>query len=230
MKGEIIHCFRLPRVVISDNATCFTASVLDAFTARKGITWKTVLAYAPMSNRRAERMVGTLKRSIVKTILGAAPAIVRWEDAFSHALYGYRRRKMAVRLSPFELLCGVLPWMAPGDQEPLFGVSEVRHREMELLYARAMRATRMAGRRAATTLTDGREATFNVGEEVLVAKGAALRPMQKWRIALSKFYGPCRVARAHHPQYTLVSPHQRYSRREIHSRRLVLYKRKPLQL
>ena len=175
-------------------------------------------------------MVGTLKRSIRKAILGAAPATVRWEDALRHALYGYRHRKMAVGLSPFELLYGVLPRMAPGDQEPLFGVSEVRHREMELLHARAMRATRMIGRGAAITLADGREATFNIGDEVLVAKGAALGSMQKWPIALSQFYGPCRVARARHPRYTLVSPHQRYSRREIHARRLVLYKRKPLHL
>ena len=175
-------------------------------------------------------MVCTLKRSIRKTILGAAPAIVRWDDALHYALYGYRRKKMAMGLSPFELLYGVLPRMVPGDQEPFFGVPGVRHREMELLHARVMRATRIIGRRAATTLTDGREATFNVGEEVLVAEGAALGPMQKWPIALSKLYGPCRVARARHPRHTLVSPHQRYSRREMHARRLVFYKRQPLHL
>ena len=155
LNEEIIHCFGLPRVVVSDNATFFTASVLDAFMARNGITWKTVLPYAPMSNGRAERMVGTLKRSIRKTIVGAAYAIVRWDDALSHALYGYHRRKMEVGLSPSELLYEVLPRMAPGDQEPLLGVAKVRHREMELLHAGAMRATRMVGHRAATVLTDG---------------------------------------------------------------------------
>ena len=62
------------------------------------------------------------------------------------------------------------------------------------------------------------------------ARVAALGPMQKWPIALSKFYGPCRVARARHPRYILVSPHQRYSGREKQARRLVLYKRQPLHL
>ena len=50
VKEEIIYCFGLSRVVVSDNATCFTASVLDAFMARNEITWNTVLAYASMSN------------------------------------------------------------------------------------------------------------------------------------------------------------------------------------
>ena len=38
VKEEIIHCFGIPRVVVSDKATSFTASVLDAFMARNGIT------------------------------------------------------------------------------------------------------------------------------------------------------------------------------------------------
>ena len=229
MKEEMIYCFGLPRGVVSDNATCFKASVLDAFMARNGINWKTVLAYAPMSNGRAERMVGTLKRAIHRVILGSTPGRTNWDQALLKVLYGYRRRKMVVGLSPFELLYGVLPRMEPGDKEPLFGISEVRHREMELLHSRAMQAMRITGR-GATPLTDGRETSFNVGEEVLVVKRAALGNMQKWPIALSKFYGPCRVVRARHPRYTLVSPHQRYSKRDIHARRLVLYKRPPAHL
>ena len=104
VKEEIIHCFGLPRVVVSDNATCFTASVLESFMARNGITWKTVLAYAPMSNGRAERMIGTLKKAIRKVLLGSAPSAVNWDAALHRVLYGYRRRKIAVGLSPFELL------------------------------------------------------------------------------------------------------------------------------
>ena len=229
MKEEIIYCFGLPRVVVSNNATCFTASVLDSFMARNGITWKTVLAYAPMSNGRAERMDSTLKRAIRKAILGSTPGRTNWDEALLKVLYGYRRRKMVVGLSPFELLYGVLPRMQPGDKEPLSGVSELRHREMELLHSRVMRAMRITGR-GATPSTDGGETSFNVGDEVLVAKGAALGNMLKRPIALSKFYGPCRVVRARHPRYTLVSPHQRYSRRDIHARRLFLYKRPPANL
>lgn len=49
-KEEIIHYFGLPPVVVSEKATCFTASVVYAFVARNGITWETVFAYPPMSN------------------------------------------------------------------------------------------------------------------------------------------------------------------------------------
>ena len=91
-------------------------------------------------------MVATLKRSIRKTIFGAAPAFLRWDDALRNALYGYRRRKMVVGLSLFELLYGVLPRMASREHVPLLGVSEVRHREIELLHVRAMRPTRIIGR------------------------------------------------------------------------------------
>ena len=117
-----------------------------------------------------------------------------------------------------------------GDEEPLFGVSEVCHREMELLHATAMRAMRTAGRGDIAPVTPDRKASFKIGDEVLIAKGAALGAMKKWPIAVSKFYGPCRVVRTRHSRYTLVSPHQRYSRMEIHARRLVLYKKCPVDL
>lgn len=45
-----------------------------------------------------------------------------------------------------------------------------------------------------------REVRIKVGDELLVAKGAALEAMHKWPIAVSKFYGPCRVVRARHPR------------------------------
>ena len=130
----------MPRVVVSGKAMCFTALAPDAFMARNGTTWKTLLAYGPMSHIRSDRMVDTLKRAIRKVLLGSAPSSVNWDDALRRILHGYRCRKVAARLSLFELLYRVLPRMKPGDKEPPFGVTEVRHREMELLQATAMRA------------------------------------------------------------------------------------------
>lgn len=56
--------FGPPNTIISDNASCFSAMVVKKFVKNQGITWKSVLAYVPMSNGRAERMMGTLKKSI----------------------------------------------------------------------------------------------------------------------------------------------------------------------
>ena len=120
--------------------------------------------------------------------------------------------------------------MAPGEEDPLFGVSEIGHREMELLHATAMPAMRTAGLEATAPVRKGHQASFKVGDDALVAKRAAFGDLQNWPIAASKFYGPCRVVWMRHPRYTLVSPHKRYSRKEIHGRRLVLYKRLPASL
>ena len=69
VKREIMYSFGPPQTIISDNATCFTASAVSSFMAQNGITWRTVPAYAPMSNGTADRMVGTLKAAVRKTVL-----------------------------------------------------------------------------------------------------------------------------------------------------------------
>lgn len=45
-------------------ASCFTAQALPYFMRYHGTEWHTVLAYAPMSNGKTERIVGTMKCSI----------------------------------------------------------------------------------------------------------------------------------------------------------------------
>ena len=69
LQNHLIHAFGPPSSIISDNATCFAADATREFLAHHGIKWRPVLAYAPMSNGRAERMVGTIKRSLGKNSL-----------------------------------------------------------------------------------------------------------------------------------------------------------------
>ena len=69
--------------------------------SRQGIAWKPVLAYAPMSTGKAERMVGTIKRSIRKTLLGQGDATSKWESALRQILYGHRRRRLSDAFSRF---------------------------------------------------------------------------------------------------------------------------------
>lgn len=175
--------------------------------ARNQTIWKTVFAYSPMSSGRAERMLGTLKVSIGKVLLGSVPASGGWDEASRRFPYGYRRRKKTVRLSLFDLFVGVFPRMAPGEMEPFFGVSEVCQCEMELLHARAMRALTITGRGPGTPSMDGRHASLNVSDEILVAKWGALGTVQKWPTALLNLYGPCRSVRTPNPRYKLVAPY-----------------------
>lgn len=61
MENNIMHSFGPPKLVVSDNEGCFTAVCLDGFMKEHGIRWTAVASYAPMSNGKAERMVGTIK-------------------------------------------------------------------------------------------------------------------------------------------------------------------------
>ncbi len=74
-------------MVISDNAKCFEANSLSNFMNQYGIKWMPTLAYAPMSNERAEKMVGSLKRSLKKTVLSEK---TDWDLSLGDVMYGYR--------------------------------------------------------------------------------------------------------------------------------------------
>lgn len=71
-----------------------------------------------MSNGRAERMVGTIKRPIGKMVLNDHTT---WDKALPFVLYGYRRRHLDTGFSLLEPLHGVSSGM------PL----EVKYNELE---------------------------------------------------------------------------------------------------
>ncbi len=104
-----------------------------------------MLAYAPMSNGRAKRMVGTLKRAIKKMDLKESSS---WYLVLPDALYGYRRRRLESGYSPFELLYGIPPRMEVDDVAHLVTASEIQHREIELASALSKRANKVSIRRA----------------------------------------------------------------------------------
>lgn len=61
MEKEIMKPFGVQRVVVSHKGSCFTLRPLAESMKSHGTEWHIVLAYAPMSNVRAERTVGTVK-------------------------------------------------------------------------------------------------------------------------------------------------------------------------
>ena len=213
-------------MLISDNATCFTANTLARFCHQHKIQWKPVLAYAPMSNGRAERMVGTIKRSLAKS---AFKNSTNWDQLLTQTIYGYRRRRLAEGFSPFELMYGVPPRMGQADQKPLLHASTTNNRSIELSAASAARATRINSQENISQKPI-RTRQFSVGDQVLVAKGQALSSSVKWPPLTSRYYGPCEIVKAKHPRYHLTSRNKKISRTPIHARRLILYRPRPAQL
>ena len=84
VKREIMYSFGPPRTIVSENATCFTASAVSSFMAWHGITWRTVLANVPMCNGRVEGMFGPLKAALHKTVLQTG---TEWDKALTQVLY-----------------------------------------------------------------------------------------------------------------------------------------------
>ena len=216
VKEHILHPFGSPRVFVSDNAKCFTAPVMKQLMSDYATRWRTVGEYAPMSNGRAERMVGTIKRAIAKTVLTDQQP---WTQALGNILFGYRRRRLGFHPSPYELMYGVPPRMTPFDSQPLAEEpQDAAQREIELLAIQSARAHREHTPRPESQPAEA----FKVGEKVLVAKAKALGAL-KMPPFESKWYGPCIVETAKHPLYHLTSPNGKRSRKAIHARRLKRY-------
>lgn len=68
--------------------------------------WKTVEEYAPTTNGRAERMFGTVKKSIRTYLLNEVLNCVQEVPQIPN---GYGRRSIAGDLSHFQLMYGVVP-------------------------------------------------------------------------------------------------------------------------
>lgn len=110
----------------------FPAESLKTFTDAHGINWKAVNAFALISNGRAERMIGQIKRPLKKTTVASAEA---WDDIIPWTIYGYRRRRMSqMSTSPYEPLYGVTPQMALEERFSFDEDSPDCHREVEALH------------------------------------------------------------------------------------------------
>lgn len=68
VEEEIITLFGPPKTIVSENGSGFTAHNFKEFLKRNGIKCCPVVAYAPMSNGKVERMVSTIKRSLVRMV------------------------------------------------------------------------------------------------------------------------------------------------------------------
>lgn len=103
IKKHTIYSLGRPRLIISGNGPYYTASLLKKFLSKYSIDWKTVMAYASMSNSRLERMIRTIKGSIGKMVHCKQ---FDWDIAAPRVPYGYRRQGLVFGLSPSHLVHG----------------------------------------------------------------------------------------------------------------------------
>lgn len=221
VRKEIVNQFGPPRSIISDNGTSFTSGAVQTYARKMGINWKTTLAYAPMSNGRAERMVGTLKNGIKKTINGKS---VQWDKALEKVLFGYRRRKNSSGFSPFELLYGQTPRLLNSDHKFVETAETPEAREVQIASVAGIRTLRQQERPATEDKEEQKVRKYKVGEKVLVAHGPSLNRAVKWPALKPKYFGPCTITKEKHPRYEMVSSTGKVTRSAIHARRLKPYR------
>ena len=174
IKEHIILPFCPPTKIISDNATCFSAKSLLKFMDEHGTQWKTVMAYAPVSNGKAERMVGTMKRSITKTVLQSKQ---EWDQVIDQVVYGYRRRRNSNGFSPYQLMYGHPPRITSTDSTSLVtnsGSDDEVVRNLELLATENLRTEQFIIKNK-PKLQNSKITKFSIGDKVLVAHGNATK-------------------------------------------------------
>ena len=180
---DIVCRFGLPKSIQSDNGPHFANEVIDRLTQILEIRHRFSTPYYPQSNGRAERLIGTLKSMMIKSVQDTdrdeKTGVVNWQPAIYSALYVYRSSPHhATGVSPAYLVYGeniALPFLH-SHQPPPTPRDQVSHKKQildRLAYLReAIPGLRGAHHQFART-KEGRKvlvrpAKYNVGDEVLL--------------------------------------------------------------
>lgn len=218
----------VPRIVQSDNGSAYRAQHTQVWAKSQGIAWHFVATYSPQTNGRVERMVGTIKSALRRTLL--QDPTLEWNVALDRIIFAYRCRPGPDGVSPFELMYETIPRLG-SDRGPglLMDASTQRSLSIQLTTARrAERHNRMnnlLGLQAtpAERIRVGTEPPhlYKTGDMVLLRRS---RNRVKSLIE-SPWKGPFVVHATAHPRYFLrtVGHPRRVSRNSIHFRRLRRY-------
>lgn len=171
-----------------------------------GIPCKLVLAYAPMSNGKAERMAGTIKKSIKKwcKTMGEIGRTL-WFHSYLDIHEKQLLETLSVSASTWSSVIHGVPSRFTGDKmiPPSFSTRNTECWTLELLVVQSSRVKKAERSSFGQHLFDKHNVVqSSVGEEVLVAKGktygsAEIRDFER------KWYGPCLLLQAQHPGYVL---------------------------
>lgn len=137
------------------------------------IMLKTVMEYALMSIRQAERMPESIKKSIAETIFQEQQL---WNTAMRPVLYGRWGKAKNDQPGKFQPMYGVVSMMNGDELSPISRVVVTSLcREMEVAATLSLRISRSKQQHKQLKLREGLpEQRFKVGDKVLVAKKKAL--------------------------------------------------------
>ena len=111
---DVIPWFDLPQSINSDRGTHFTGQIVKKMCQTLGINWQLHVPYHPQSSGQVERMNGTIKSKLGKTVDDTGLA---WPDALPLVLYTIRSTPCRTTgLSPHEVLMGRI--MSTGVSPP----------------------------------------------------------------------------------------------------------------
>ena len=96
LEQDFAH-FGFPHTLVTDNATTFTSTEFQDWCTSRGIVHLTGAPYHPATNGAAERLIQTIKKSMIKSNLSP-------RSALNQFLIQYRRTPLAGGYSPSELL------------------------------------------------------------------------------------------------------------------------------
>ena len=178
---EFIPRHGVPRVLVADNASCFTSAEFERFAEQAGIELRHSTPYHPQGNSRVERFNGTIKRLIAKACKNHPE---EWYMHVNAALAAYRTAvSETTGFTPFYLLYG------RRAQVPLETFLSARRDEFgnrldELAgaYQEARENTENARKynRARLAARANVDASLRVGDTVIVKAEEAVTNTSKW--------------------------------------------------
>lgn len=101
---EFMSAFGLPKVLVSDNATCFNSFEFENFCENNNIKHVNSPAYRPQSNGLAERSVGIVKERLRKFLAENGNGRKSLEEQITEFLFMYRTSPLSLKASPASLI------------------------------------------------------------------------------------------------------------------------------
>lgn len=92
---ELFSIFGLPKVIVSDNATCFSSEEFSSFCRMNGIESKKSPQYHPQSNGLAERGVRIVKSNLRKFLSQYSNSKSNLENQLTSFLFKYRNTPLS---------------------------------------------------------------------------------------------------------------------------------------
>lgn len=219
MEEKILQPFGPSEIVVCDNAACFTAGFVKSLMDEWETQWKTVQAYDPKSNKRVERMVGTVKKAIARLVVKGGDG---WRAAVLKVVFGYCRRQTQEDPSQFQLLYGVKPRILMQGYKTVAPVVDESLRQVEAFAVAAMRAMETDIQAMKARQNAGVDTLFHEKDLVVVVFGKYFTAA-KWPALKPRAYGPAKIVEARHPRYQLVLSTENRTHKGIHARLLILY-------